>query len=142
MAISKWRVGRALRLLNRGLTLYLCSFQSFLPNLNQWPTDVPTHKKFWHATTALNFVLVYFLLKMLGHAVWIALYAFKAFCICQLTGAILVPPEAKWKLHVRNAAISGLFAYTIGIVWYRGGQVSIPSVVRFDLNMAKLGGEL
>lgn len=128
--LKQYRLGRALRLANRAVTLGLIS-SSVLPNFTEWRDE-----KFAYAATALNVSFVYLVGKILVQAVWIVVYVGTGFGVAVLTGWWMkAPPPRTWKRVLRNA---GTGAAALGAALYFGrgslrGAWGLARAVAVDL---------
>jgi hypothetical protein len=112
IALRKFRLGRAIRIANRGCTLALLSSNYVLPAVTEWPSRASFHTGSWYALTTLNLTLSWFGLQMvktgfrlLGSLLWIGAYGAGGFLTAWLVGSCLVTPQTRWKRWIRNSII-------------------------------------
>ena len=127
IAVSSLRLVRAVRLWNRGVTLVLLSSTKLLlPPVVAWPRHQQSH---WYAATLLNVALVYVALQIVRQLVGMAILVGEGYCLVQLVGSCLAPPESPGRRKIRNVSLAVLGLYWMYQGWgaMRGLLVYVPS---------------
>lgn len=138
MALCKFRFTRAIRMLNRGVSLALMSSKRLLPPVSEW-SDVPSRRAAcWHALTLLNCMLVFLVLRILQQALWIVGYVAQAYFVCQFVGSCIVTPKSTWKKWCRNGTILYAVIYGLYKLWglytdLAGQEAVVIAVVEDEL---------
>lgn len=136
MALCKCRFGRAVRMLNRGMSLALMSSKRLLPPISAWSTTPRRRAACWHALTLLNCVLVFLVFRILKQALWIVGYFCQAFVVCKFVGSCIVTPKSTLKKWSRNGAILYAVGYGLYRLWSMrtdlAGQEAVGAVAVED----------